>query len=258
MHGKLLLYYGTIWAAAFLGAMAPRSLRSAWAVPRRWKAPLILWAVTIAVTWPIVALRELDFTPALLNITHLASSMVGGPPPLAASWVADVAVTLGLGILWFDWLFLAFARDEPGFRRRVIAALAGSWAIATAAGIYQLFGDMFFLNRGLFGALGRASGTMIDANPFGVIAAAWGPALVAAAWLTRSRSLRALALCGLAASWLRLWASAARTAFGTGVHRVRVPRPCGLVHPAPADVAPHPRDARRRRRRRRGLASRWP
>ena len=216
VHGKLLLYYGTLWSAAFLGAMVPRSVRSAWAFPGRWKAPLVLWAISIALTWPVVALRELDFTPALLNITHLASSMVGGPPPLAAAWICDVAVTLGLGILWFDWLFLAFTHDEPGFRHRILAALAGSWAIATAAGIYQLFGDMSFLNRGLFGALGRASGTMVDANPFGVIAAAWGPALVAAAWLTPNRTLRVLALCGLLASWLGLWASAARTAFGTG------------------------------------------
>ena len=216
VHGKLLLYYGTIWSAAFLGAMAPRSVRHAWAFPGRWKAPLVLWAMTIAATWPVVALRELDFTPALLNITHLASSMVGGPPPLAASWIADVAVTLGLGILWFDWLFVAFPHDERRFRQRVVAALVASWAIATAAGVYQLFGDMLFLNRGLFGSLGRASGTMIDANPFGVIAAAWGPALIAAAWLTRSRTLRVLAVCGLVASWLGLWASAARTAFATG------------------------------------------
>ena len=102
-----------------------------------------------------------------------------------------------------------------GGPRRILAALAGSWAIATAAGIYQLFGDMSFLNRGLFGALGRASGTMVDANPFGVIAAVWGPALVAAAWLTPNRALRALAICGLIASWLGLWASAARSAFAS-------------------------------------------
>jgi len=216
VHGKLLLYYGTIWSAAFLGAMVPRSVRSAWALPGRWKAPLVLWAISIALIWPVIALRELDFTSALWNYTHLASSMVGGPPSLAASWVADVAVTLGLGILWFDWLFLAFPHDEPRFRHRILAALAGSWAVATAAGIYQMFGDMSFLNRGLFGALGRASGTMVDANPFGVIAAAWGPALVAAGWLTTNRTLRVLALCGLLASWLGLWASAGRTAFGTG------------------------------------------
>jgi hypothetical protein len=216
VHGKLLLYYGSIWSAAFLGAMVPRSVRSAWAFPGRWKAPLVLWAISIALIWPVVVLRELDFTSALLNITHLASSMVGGPPPLAAAWICDVAVTLGLGILWFDWLFLAFTHDEPRFRRRILAALAGSWAIATAAGIYQLFGDMLFLNRGLFGSLGRASGTMVDANPFGVVAAVWGPALVAAAWLTPNRTLRVLAICGLIASWLGLWASAARTAFGTG------------------------------------------
>src|SRR6185503_11620334 len=54
VHGKLLLYYGSIWSAAFLGAMVPRSGRRAWAFPGRWKAPLVLWAISIALTWPVV------------------------------------------------------------------------------------------------------------------------------------------------------------------------------------------------------------
>jgi hypothetical protein len=216
VHGNLLLYFGHVWSAALLGAIVPRSVRSGWAVPRPWRAPLVLWALTIALTWPIIAFRELDFTARLLGVTHLANSGLGGPPPVAAAGVADNAMGLGLAILWFDWLFAAFAHAEGRFRRFVITGNAVSWAIATAVGAYQLFGNMSFLNRGLYGAMGRASGTLLDANPFGVIAAAWGPALVAAAWLTRDWRLRALSGCALVASWIGMWASAARTAFGVG------------------------------------------
>ena len=137
--------------------------------------------MTIAVSWPVVAFREFDFTLGLFRYAPGLSPGNGA----AQVWVCDVAVTLGVGILWFDWLVSVFKDDEAGFRRWVLLPLGASWAIATSVGIYQLFGDMFFLNNGLFGELGRASGTMRDANPFGVVAALGGPALVAAASLTR-------------------------------------------------------------------------
>src|SRR5438093_645791 len=52
-----LLGYNMFWGAVLLGAMLPRSLGAGWAYPRRWKAPLVLWALTIALTWPVVVLR---------------------------------------------------------------------------------------------------------------------------------------------------------------------------------------------------------
>jgi hypothetical protein len=215
LHGDFFWSYGTVWSAALLGVVAPRSVRCPWAFPRRWKVPLVLWALTIAFTWPIVAFREVDFGTGLLQFqSGPGSSPAGG---LGQVWICDVAVTLGVGILWFDWLSTVFKSDEARFRRSVLLALGASWAITTSVGIYQMFGDMLFLNNGMFGALGRASGTMRDGNPFGVVAALGGPALVAAASLTRSRPMRAIAVCGLVASWLGLWASTSRTAFAAGL-----------------------------------------
>jgi hypothetical protein len=236
LHGDFFGPYGTVWSAALLGVVAPRSIRSSWAVPGRWKGPLILWALTIAVTWPVVALRELDFTLDLLRY--------GSPGNGTAQvWICEVAVILGLGILWFDWLVNVFTGNEAGFRRWILLPLGASWAITTSVGIYQMFGDMFFLNQTLFGELGRASGTMRDANPFGVVAALGGPALVAAVSLTQDRplrptsaaalgapglqpnvaatlgaqGLRAIAFCGIVASWFGLWASGSRTALLAGL-----------------------------------------
>jgi hypothetical protein len=213
LRGFFFVGYGVLWVAALMGAIAPRSLRSGWAVPVRWKGPLVLWGLVISLTWPIVALRELDFTPALLNVAGLPVSGAKLNAAAAITWICDVAATLGVGILWFDWLFLVFGRDEETFRRRILAALGAGWAIAVLVGIYQMFGDIVFLNNGLFASLGRASGTMFDANPFGVVAALGGPAVVAAASFTGNRYLRALAWLAMGLSWLGAWASAARTAF---------------------------------------------
>ncbi len=217
-HGGYSVFYGTIWLAALLGTMIPASARRSWGFPQPWKAPLVLWALTIALTWPVAVMREFDFKPDLLvNAYHLNRSDIEALRPLGIVWICDVASTLGVGLLWFDWLCGAFGGDERRFRRRLLPALAGSWLITTGVGIYQLFGDMLFLNFGLFGSLHRASGTMRDANPFGIVAALGGPALVAAAALTRNRFFQVLAGCGLVVSWLALWASGARSALGFAV-----------------------------------------
>jgi hypothetical protein len=218
VHGDYSVYYGTIWLAALLGAIVPASVRRGWRFPARWKAPLVLWALTIALTWPIVAMRESDFNPRLLlNAYHLNRWDIEALRPIAIAWICDVASTLGMGLLWFDWLCCVFGDDEPRFRRRLLPVLAASWSITTLVGLYQFFGDMLFLNFGLFGALKRASGTMRDANPFGIVAALGGPWLIAAASLTRSRLFHALTIGGLVASWVALWAAGGRSALALAV-----------------------------------------
>ena len=68
------------WLAAIAGAIAPRNLGRTWNVPSAWKPPLIVWALTIAVSWPIVAVRELDFSFETISQQGLSSSSVGGAP----------------------------------------------------------------------------------------------------------------------------------------------------------------------------------
>jgi hypothetical protein len=217
-HGDYSVFYGTLWLAALLGAIVPRSVRRAWAFPGRWKSFLVLWALTIATTWPVVVMREFDFKPSLLlDLSRLSRWDIEVLRPFAILWICDVASTLGVGLLWFDWLYGMFGGNESRFRRSILSPLAASWLVTSAVGIYQLFGDMLFLNFGLFGSFERASGTMRDANPFGIIAALGGPTLAAAGALTNNRLFRALAVCGMVISWLGLWASGARSALGVGL-----------------------------------------
>ena len=182
--------------------MAPRALRSGWSVPARWRGALTLWALTVALAWPIVALREIDFLPAVWNQQFVATSATSGPLSLTVTWTLNVATILGVGILWFDWLFAAMAGDAGRFRRFVLLPLAASAVAASAVAAYQVFGDLLFLNNGLFGGIGRASGTMLDANAFGAV--------------------EALASAGFLAWWLgeeRARAVARAAAAGAGVDR---------------------------------------
>ena len=216
-YGRFYAEYGVIWMAALLGALTPRSLRAGWAVPPRWRAPLILWALTIATAWPVVVLREIDFVPATLSEPRMASSISGGFPEEAAIGVLNVAATLGIGILWFDWLFLTFGYDAARFRRWIPGAVGASWLVAVAVASYQLFGNLQFLTIGIFASMGRATSTMGDANAFGMVAAVSGAVVVA--WLLSSGDARHwwLVIAAVVMSWIGLWASGSRTAFAAGV-----------------------------------------
>jgi hypothetical protein len=206
--------YTDIWMAALFGALLPRSVGAkGWSLPRLWKIPLALWALTVALVWPFVALRQVDFVPAVLELPYVGVSIRGLAPDVAILWVVNVALTLGLGILWFDWLFLV-GRDSPeSLERRIVPALAASWMIATAVALYQLFVDITFLNSGNFAFLRRASGTLRDANVFGVIAALCGPVIVVMCRSLPRRFRYPLIGAALAVSWIGVWASGSRTAF---------------------------------------------
>jgi hypothetical protein len=193
--------FGILWMAGLLGAMLPDALRTSWHVPTRWRGALVLWALIVVVTVPVLVLRELDFFPGLFYVS--------GAPRFAIMWILHVALILVLGILWFDWLF--GARDLD-FHAGVATPLAASAAVMAAVAAYQLFVDFFFLNPGLFGAIGRAPGTVFDANVSGAVGALWiGGVLL---WGRRLGSTRPwLVAAGFALAWIAVWASGSRTAF---------------------------------------------
>jgi hypothetical protein len=199
---------------ALCGAMMPRGVRSEWGFPGRWKAPLVLWALVLALSWPIIVLREVDFVPALLNNVYLSNSRLSVfNPPLVVQWVLSVASITTTGLLLLDWLFVAYSADKlKGFESRVIWPLCASAGVAAAVAAFQMFVDMSFLNRTFFWSVGRAVGTMRDANAFGMVVALWVPVaaalVVGARWLPRM----ALGFVVLVIFSLGVWASGSRTA----------------------------------------------
>ena len=106
-----ITYHFMPWLAALFGFLVPKSLGTGWSFPPRWKGPLILWTLSVALSWPIVVARELDFNPGLLFYQgRLWTSRGGGTPPSAVAWTTNVVCTTLFGLLLLDWLFARYYR----------------------------------------------------------------------------------------------------------------------------------------------------
>jgi hypothetical protein len=201
--------YDAVWMAALFGALAPAAVRTGWHIPGPWRGALVCWALLVAVSASIVVVRELDFTPALLQITTISNTARGGWPAFIVRFVLHSALVLVLGILWFDWLF-----ETPGkiFHENIAGPLVASALGMAAVALYQLFVDVRFMNPTVYASLGRASGTLFDANVCGTVAALWiGGAVL---WSSHLGPLRPFATVGsVTIGWLAVWASGSRTAF---------------------------------------------
>ena len=190
-----------IWLGPLIGAMLPDALRSSWHIPLRWRRPLVIWACVVVVAVPLVILRESDFLPEFF--------VINSAPRFAARWELFVGEATLAGILWFDWLF---SERRPDFTRWIAAPLAASAAIMSSVALYQGLVNISFLNETPYGAVGRASGTLFDANITGTIAALWigGVTLLA----LQLKALRApAAIVGIAVMWGAVWMTGSRTAF---------------------------------------------
>ncbi len=213
---NFIFSYYAIWLAALCGAMLPRSLGSAWGYPRSVEFPLVLWALTLALSWPIVVFRELDFVPSLLRPDVMSASVLPLPPAVIVVWVATVAAIAMTGLLLLDWLGLAFPEEGPErFQARIVWPMLAGAAMAALVAVYQSMVDISFLNRTVFGVIGRTVGTMRDANAFGSVLAMWVPAAAAAAFVAArgKRGTTALLLALLAALLaIALWTTGSRTA----------------------------------------------
>jgi hypothetical protein len=186
---------------ALLGLIVARPALGAWNLPPAWKPPLVFWALVLALSWPVVFLRELDFSPGLTLGLPVFSNGRGVLSEEAAGWVLHVVVIQGVGLLWIDWLWGRFRRREE-FERLVIRPLAAGFLVATLVAFCQAFIDIRFLNPPHWIAARRASGALMDGNHFGILAACWGPAL--AVLLLGARSRHRVPLAVLAAAGLGL------------------------------------------------------
>jgi hypothetical protein len=206
--GHYHVHYTTAWLAAMLGVVLPDAFRHPWHAPKRWAVALACWAGVVCVTAPLVVLRSADFRWDLLTRSRLPHEALGGLTMQSLGWIGHVALTLVIGILWFDWLC---SLDEDFFKKWIIAPLAGTATVLAGVAIYQMTVDMSFLNATVYAGLGRATGTLFDANATGTLAAMWigGWAIIAPDAKGRGRALLLLAV----PFWLAVGATGSRTAF---------------------------------------------
>jgi O-antigen ligase len=193
-----------VWMMPLLGLALSGPGAHRWSLPVRWQWPLVTWATIVAITWPVVFLRETDFALWVLPL-NAANTSVGGGPWDVNKLVTYLAVAHTLGILWIDALCRWYAGDRDRFIREVIYPLAATAAIGSLIAIYQGFVDMSFLNRGFWTYMLRVAGTHGDPNKLGAVAAFWaiGTVVLARRWSSPWSGIVSVAaiVIGVAAVW---------------------------------------------------------
>lgn len=224
LHGHFRPWYLGVWKAALVGAAAP-SMKPGWQYPKRFQFAFVSWALAVALTWPIVALREIDWNPFLL----------WWPPPTVSSavhavpetwWIAQMTQVHLLGLLSVDWVLGRFRGSDPrAFERRIVFPLLVLATVAAGLAVYQGFVSLQFMTIGEWSHYGRASGALADGNASGSLSALWVALPLALAVLARSW-LASVALAGCSVlSFLAVWTTGSRTALlGAVVSLAMAPR----------------------------------
>lgn len=205
--------FESAWLVPLVAVLVTGRGAARWSLPHPWGLPLRTGAAIVSLSWPIVALREVAFRPWILN-ENAANTSIGISPWEVNVWAVYLALGFNVGVLWFDALFRWFGAPDRrrGFERGVLLPMALAISIACVVGTYQGLVDLNFLNGHLWPHMRRASGTLMDANVFGTIAAMWGPVLGLLARAFMGRWSPAIAGAGLALSFLGVWTSGSRTA----------------------------------------------
>jgi hypothetical protein len=207
-----LAAYFMVWLAALLGLIVGSSDVTRWHLGPALRIALALWTLILATAWPLVALREFDFAPSAIM-----SWSVGLEPKLATMGVGNTAAIQLVALLSIDWMVGRYSeRRDQSFEREILLPLGIGCLVSIALAIYQGTVDIFFLNSAAFSTVGRASGTLRDANPYGVLAALWGPAGIALLLALGITAWMAQVLV-LVISWFGLWVSGSRNALALGV-----------------------------------------
>ena len=194
-----------VWMAGLAGALLRSGGRAGWSLPPLWRLLLGGWALVLTLAWPIVVARELDFHWHTLHDDAAVNSWALLTAARVVAWSLYVTQTQLLGLLWFDWLWGCFTRQSAV--PRAMHALWLGVTMASVVAIYQGWIDLTFLSTAFWANERRATGTLLDANGYGMLAALAAP--VACYWLRRRLPL---ALTVLAVNGLGLWMSGSRTA----------------------------------------------
>ncbi len=200
-----------IWILPLLGLILSGRGALAWSLPERWQWPLITWAMIVAITWPIVFLREADFAPWILPLERVSNTSVGMSPWTVTLNVSYFAIGINVGILFIDALFRWYASERERFGPEVLRPLAIAAAVSCLVAIYQGLFDLTFLMRGFWTYMIRASGTMADPNKLGALTAFWTVGALALARRLANPWSVVVASAGLILGTAAVWLSGSRT-----------------------------------------------
>ena len=205
-----------VWMAGLTGALLRTQSWSRWSVPDGWKPLLGGWALTVCLGWPVIVAREAGFTvDGLFDDGKLSSYYAQVSAPQAIGWALHVALTQLLALLWLDLLCGLFARD----RERTPQVVHGLWigaTIASLVALYQGAVDLSFLNTASWAAQRRATGTLLDANAYGMCAVLAGPIAFIAMRAARLKQGTTIASLILFVNIIGMWMSGSRTALLAG------------------------------------------
>ena len=232
------------WMAGLTASLLRVSTWGGWTLGGATRLLAAAWALTVMLGWPVLAARELSFDPHLMFDVGAINAWTGWDASHVVSWIAFVAWTHLLGLLWLDWVAAGIAA-HPERGPRVLSALWIATTLASLVAIYQGLIDLDALNTGFWANLRRASGLMLDANAYGICAALAGPSAllvlrgpragaigaaitainVAGLWMSGSRTAALCGLIALGAAGIAVWR--------TGTHR----RMVGIAAASAAIVA---------------------
>ena len=207
-----------VWMTGLTAWLSRSVTWTRWHVPLPHRAFAAAWALTLALAWPVLVARETAFDPALLRDAGAINSWGMLTAQQVVAWTTYVAWTHLLGLLWLDAMSRKFAAPAGAEEQHVPAlppVVHGFWAgttVASLVGVYQGAFDLDAFNTAQWSGLGRATGTLLDANAFGICAALAGPTAMLALHFTRARPSTRLAAAVMVINLAGVWVSGSRTA----------------------------------------------
>lgn len=208
-----------IWMAGLTGALVRAVSWRTWTFPPAWRVLAGGWALVITCGWPVLVAREINFRPVGLLDLGAINSSAGLSAPRVVAWILWVVLVQLIGLLWLDWLMGRLARTRPDTtsddKGPLPLVIHGLWCAATAASLVAIVQGTVaigFLSSPNWASLRRATGTMLDANGYGVLAAIGGPVAYVALRSSRLHRRVPLAVAALAANLAGMWMSGSRLA----------------------------------------------
>jgi O-antigen ligase len=211
LHVAALNAFYSVWLAAVVALVVPLTSGTGWPLPRDWRIPIGVWALMLALSWPVMIARETHVRLGTLRDAGALDSWANLNVPQVESWILHVVVAQLVALLWLEWQ----VRTEDSHR-----TAHGIWigaSIASLVAVYQGVVDVAFLSGGVWPELHRATGTLLDANAYGTLAAIAGPLAFVSIPRLRLSYERTVQVGVLALNWAGAWMSGSRTALACGV-----------------------------------------